>query len=485
MLTLPPTYLLSEANLEQLALEEADQSQRIRNALERAGVSIDEVDVEVRASVVRYGLSLTPGTAPSKVERAIDQVSMATGRTARYVGITGHTVTVEVPRAERALVTLRSVLESAPANPGALPIPVGEAVVGGTMLADLAAFPHLLVAGTTGAGKSEFINSLITGLVMTHNPGDLHMVLVDPKRVELTAFARLPHLLGEIVTDPADAANVLKVMVARMEERFTTFEQYGVKSLGEYNSLVLHTDREDAPTETMPRIVIVIDELADLMMTSGKSVEDSIIRIGQLARAAGIHLVLATQRPAADVVTKKISANIPARAVFAVQSHVESNIALGQRGAERLTGKGDGFLKTSGGSAPVRFQGAYVSRAEIERVVKFWVEEWAKVQRITDRALEAAEALENHVEQEAEREADRLRAEREAEEAAERERLDRMGWKPLADDVRIDEDPLLELEETFGKEVVDALVKRVVDEASGQIAERVAERLRAEFGGAS
>ena len=268
---------------------------------------------------------------------------------------------VEVPNTRPAKVTLGDVFREYPtANEWSLPVGLGKDISGRAVFLDLAEMPHLLVAGTTGSGKSVMLNGLLTSLLLTTDPRQVKMVLIDPKRVELSQFARVPHLITPVVTDVKKAANALTWAVAEMERRYEVLEKMGVRSLEGYN---------DRSERQMPYVVIVIDELADLMMTAAAKVEDAVIRLAQKARAVGIHLVVATQRPSVDVITGMIKANIPSRIAFAVSSQIDSRVILDAAGAEALLGQGDMLYKPVSASRPSRVQGAYISEAEVDRVV--------------------------------------------------------------------------------------------------------------------
>ena len=258
-------------------------------------------------------------------------------------------------------MTLGDVFQEYPgANDWALPVGLGKDISGRGVFMDLAEMPHLLVAGTTGSGKSVMLNGLLTSLLLTTDPRQVKLVLVDPKRVELTQFGRIPHLITPVVTDAKKAANALSWAVAEMERRYEVLEKHSVRSLEGYN------ERSEKP---MPYVVVVIDELADLMMTAAAKVEDAVIRLAQKARAVGIHLVVATQRPSVDVITGMIKANIPSRIAFAVSSQVDSRVILDTPGAEALLGSGDMLFKPVTALRPSRVQGAYISEREVERVV--------------------------------------------------------------------------------------------------------------------
>ena len=300
-------------------------------------------------------------------------------------------VGIEVPNGKRRLVSLRGVLESPEykraVREAAVPIPLGRDVAGKAEVQDLARMPHLLIAGATGSGKSVAINSIICGLLMQFSPAQLRLVLVDPKRVELTNYAAIPHLaFSRVVTEPDEMVGVLSVVVTEMDRRYRRFERAGERNIISYNA-------NDPPDGPLPHWVVIIDELADLMMAAPVDVEQQLVRLAQLARATGIFLVIATQRPSVDVVTGLIKANFPTRMAFATTSQTDSRVILDRAGAEKLVGRGDMLFQATDSLQPRRVQGTYVSDEEIERVIEFWTRGLTKADepsQLDDQLQEAA-----------------------------------------------------------------------------------------------
>jgi DNA segregation ATPase FtsK/SpoIIIE, S-DNA-T family len=344
-------------------------SQRLTLALSDLGVEAHVVRAVVGPRVTRYELRLGSGVKVGKVRNLQQDIAYALAATEVRIlaPIPGKSaVGVEVPNTRPAKVTLGDVFQSYPdANDWTLPVGLGKDISGRAVFFDLAEMPHLLVAGTTGSGKSVMLNGLLTSLLLTTDPRQVKMVLIDPKRVELSQFGRVPHLITPVVTDVKKAANALGWAVSEMERRYEVLEKIGVRSVEGYN---------DRAETQMPYVVVVIDELADLMMQAGAKVEDAIIRLAQKARAVGIHIVVATQRPSVDVITGMIKANVPSRVAFAVSSQVDSRVILDTPGAEALLGMGDMLYKPVSAARPSRVQGAFISEAEVDRVVSAAVE---------------------------------------------------------------------------------------------------------------
>jgi S-DNA-T family DNA segregation ATPase FtsK/SpoIIIE len=373
----PPLDLLSAA-VADIGSDDAllkDNAAKIQGKLSQFGIEVAMHEVHVGPTVIQYTLRPHEGIKLSKITALKSDLALALAAKAIRIEapIPGKSlVGIEVPNDHRSLVHLREILESKEFNEteSNLRFPLGRDVSGKPMCGDLASMPHLLVAGATGSGKSVGMNTFLISLLYQNSPYDLKLILIDPKRVEMTGYNGIPHLLTPVITDPEKAAIALRWAVAEMNRRYQLCAENRHRSITDFNNCrEKHSEENETEGhERMPNIVIIIDELADLMMAAGKEVEASICRIAQMARAVGIHLVLATQRPSVDVITGLIKANIPARIAFAVSSSIDSRTILDAIGAEDLLGKGDMLYLPGGMSKPVRIQGIYISSKEIERV---------------------------------------------------------------------------------------------------------------------
>jgi DNA segregation ATPase FtsK/SpoIIIE, S-DNA-T family len=374
------------------AAASGDAGARIADLLVRTlkefGVEASVVGQISGPRVTRYELQLAPGTKVSKVAALRDDLSYALATTEIRIlaPIPGkQAVGVEVPNLSPRLVTLGDIYDDLPATASPLAVWLGKDISGNSVWTDLARMPHLLIAGTTGSGKSGCINTILTSTLLRANPDDVRMILIDPKRIELGYYESIPHLLTPVVSSPKEAATVLMNVVAEMERRYERLSFVRARSLPEANRAL--RARGEA---TLPYLLVVIDELADLMMVSPQAVEDCVIRLAQKSRAVGIHLVLATQRPSVDVITGMIKANVPSRIAFAVSSQTDSRVILDGAGAESLLGQGDMLFKPLGTSRLQRLQGAYVSEEEIALVVEQCRSQ--RGQELDESLLEAREA---------------------------------------------------------------------------------------------
>ena len=342
------------------------------NTLSSFGVQTKIIDISRGPSVTRYELQPLAGVKISKISNLADDIALnlaASGVRIEAPIPNKAAVGIEVPNKSSSSVNIRSIFDSKEFknSPSPLSIALGVDIAGNVVVADLTRMPHLLIAGSTGSGKSVCINAIITSFLYKASPEEVKLILIDPKVVELAEYNGIPHLLMPVVTEPKKAAGALGSAVAEMEKRYKLFAETGVREIKSYNRLA--ETREDL--EKLPYVAIVIDELADLMMVAGKEVEDYICRIAQKARAAGMHLIVATQRPSVDVITGLIKANIPARIAFAVSSQIDSRTILDGGGAEKLLGMGDMLYLPLGASKPIRVQGTYVKDEEIGKVIDF------------------------------------------------------------------------------------------------------------------
>ena len=371
----PPIELLSKPDKKKLkggAKALTDTATKLQKTLYSFGVSAKVENVSVGPAITRYELKPAEGVRVSKIANLADDIALnLAAETIRIEApIPGkQAVGIEVPNKEKEAVHLREVLESEDFqnNKSKLTVALGKDVAGNIQLADIAKMPHVLIAGSTGSGKSVCINTIISSIIYNAKPSEVKMVMVDPKVVELSVYNGIPHLLIPVVTDPKKAAGALAWAVQEMDNRYNLFAAKGVRDIKGYNKAI---EKEEGQG-TLPQIVIIVDELADLMMVAAKDVEEAICRLAQKARAAGMHLVIATQRPSVDVITGLIKANVPSRIAFAVSSQVDSRTILDSVGAEKLLGKGDMLFFPTGFPKPVRVQGAFVSDEEVEKIVGF------------------------------------------------------------------------------------------------------------------
>ena len=371
----PPIELLSKGEKKAIkggAKALADVATKLQKTLYSFGVQAKVENVTVGPAITRYELKPAEGVRVSKIANLADDIALnLAAETIRIEApIPGkQAVGIEVPNHEKEMVHLREVLESDEFedSKSKMSVALGKDVAGKVIIADMAKMPHTLIAGSTGSGKSVCINTIITSIIYKAKPSEVKLVMVDPKVVELSVYNGIPHLLIPVVTDPKKAAGALAWAVQEMDNRYNLFAQKGVRDLKGYNALI---EKEEGAGK-LPQILIIIDELADLMMVAAKDVEDSICRLAQKARAAGMHLIIATQRPSVDVITGIIKANIPSRIAFAVSSQVDSRTILDQVGAEKLLGKGDMLFYPTGATKPTRIQGAFVSDDEVEKIVSF------------------------------------------------------------------------------------------------------------------
>lgn len=380
----PPINLLSP-------IKNVDQSQDkaliqkntevLESTFKSFGVHVIVKKAVLGPTVTRYEVQPAVGVKVSKIVNLADDLALALA--AKDIRIEAPIpgkplIGIEVPNRTTSAVSFKDVMvhQDAKSKEVSLDVPLGKDVEGKVISADLRKMPHLLIAGSTGSGKSVAINTIITSVLMKAYPEDVKLVLIDPKMVELSVYNGIPHLLIPVVTDAKLATNALRKTVKEMERRYQLFAAGGVRNITEYNQKVVenNADKNNSAMEKLPYIVVIVDELSDLMMVAGHDVEDAIVRLAQMARAAGIHMILATQRPSVDVITGLIKANVPSRISFAVSSGVDSRTILDQVGAEKLLGRGDMLFLPIGAAKPERVQGAYISVTEVEKIVS-WVKE--------------------------------------------------------------------------------------------------------------
>ena len=344
------------------------------------GVDAKVVKASLGPAVTKFEVQPAVGVKVSKIVGLTDDIALAlAAKDVRMEApIPGKSlIGIEVPNSAVSMVSFREVIEAQPDHPDKLlEVPLGRDISGRVQTADLTKMPHLLIAGSTGSGKSVAINGIITSILMRAKPHEVKLMMIDPKMVELNVYNGIPHLLTPVVTNPRKAAQALQKVVKEMEERYEKFAATGVRNITGYNELVINKNLEDGENRPiLPFIVVIVDELADLMMVASNEVEDAIIRLAQMARAAGIHMILATQRPSVDVITGIIKANVPSRMAFAVSSGVDSRTIIDSNGAEKLLGRGDMLYLPMGENKPIRVQGAFISDHEVERVVSFVTEQ--------------------------------------------------------------------------------------------------------------
>jgi len=376
LLTLPPHH---DQSGEYSGIQK--NAKKLEKTFQSFGVRAKVTQVHLGPAVTKYEVLPDTGVKVSKIVSLHDDLALALA--ARDIRIEApipgkSAIGIEVPNSEVSIVSLREVLESEENNrPDAkLLFALGRDVTGQAVMTELNKMPHLLVAGSTGSGKSVCINGIITSIIMRAKPHEVKMMMIDPKMVELNVYNGIPHLLAPVVTDPRKAAQALKKIVSEMERRYELFSHTGTRNIEGYNEYVrvFNEENEDKHPK-LPFIVVIVDELADLMMVASNEVEDAITRLAQMARAAGIHLIIATQRPSVNVITGVIKANIPSRIAFAVSSSIDSRTILDMGGAEKLLGRGDMLFLGAGQSKPVRVQGAFLSDSEVEKIVDFVIEQ--------------------------------------------------------------------------------------------------------------
>lgn len=390
---LPPMdLLLQPADRPKRTAQEMQRNiETIEGTLEQFGIDANVVEVATGPTITRYEIQLGPGIRVARIVSLADNIAMdmAASQVRVEAPIPGKAaIGLEIPNVSSSTVNIRELVDSDEFlnHPSRLHVALGKDVAGVNRYADLTKMPHLLIAGATNSGKSIGLATLITSLLMRNTPKDLRLVMIDPKRVELTLFDQIPHLLCPVIKDVKEAPGVLRAVWREMDRRYDLLSEKGVRNIDGWNAEASFNDK-------MPYIVVIIDELADLMIQAKAEVETSIVRLAQLARAVGIHLVIATQRPSVDVITGTIKANIPSRIAFSVASQIDSRTILDSKGAEALIGKGDMLFMPIDASKPVRVQGCYVTEQEIAKVCKFWREQEAPNYAFDPAEFDAVDAV--------------------------------------------------------------------------------------------
>lgn len=376
---LPGVDLLTQVTQDDQSgeLKSIDHNAKVlQQTLDSFGVKAEIKHVSLGPSVTKYEIHPDIGVKVSRIVNLTDDIALALA--AKDIRIEApipgkSLVGIEVPNRKIATVSFRDVVEHQPDHTGhLLQVPLGKDVNGNVITADLTKMPHLLIAGSTGSGKSVAINGIITSILLNAKPSQVKLMLIDPKKVELGVYNGIPHLLSPVVSEPKKAARALQKVVSEMENRYELFAKYGQRKISTFNAFAAKNNQEkDVKIQPMPYIVVIVDELADLMMTVSNDVEAAIIRLAQMGRAAGIHMILATQRPSVDVITGLIKANVPSRIAFAVSSGIDSRTIIDTNGAEKLLGRGDMLFLPIDSNTPIRVQGAFISDKDVSRVVKF------------------------------------------------------------------------------------------------------------------
>ena len=376
---LPPLSLLSDPTGEGVTVSQSEtrkNKDELESVLRDFGITAKVVKIHIGPAVTQYELTVPNGTKVSKITSVNKEIALAMA--AKDVRIQApipgkSTIGIEIPNPGVCAVKIKEILLSNDRSKGKINVALGKDIYGNPILADLSKMPHLLIAGSTGSGKSVCTNNIICSILMNYRPDEVKLVLVDPKKVELSNYNGVPHLLTPVVTDPKKASVALQKVVTEMERRYDLFNETSVKNIEGYNEYVQKNNKKhpESPITKLHYLVVIIDELADLMLVASKEVEDSIMRITQMARAAGIHLIVATQRPSTDVITGVVKANIPSRIAFAVASSIDSRTILDMSGAEKLLGKGDMLYLPMGENTPIRIQGSFISDDEIKKLIDY------------------------------------------------------------------------------------------------------------------